>query len=127
MSIRWSVPVQNKDIAGFYVVVRDQSNKILVERHVSYEVRRDSINGDQICDNDCNNLEICILSKNSYGSINGWFDSQCKKLPKNFKTSNRKNQPFVIYSQRTKTTNSTSLFLPNLLCIILFVMVGRQI
>lgn len=96
-------------------MIRDQSSRILVENHVSYEVRKDFIIGHKICNDACNNLEICVLSKNSFGSINGWFDSQCKHLPNNFESikkrySGQKDQTYVIYSQRVQYKSSASIF-----------------
>lgn len=124
MSFAWTVPSQNKDIAGFYIVIRDHRSKILIEHHVSYEVRRDNINESDICNDDCDNLEICILSKDSFGSINGWFDSQCKYVPNlssvRKKFNNKKKQPVVIYSQRTQRTNSATLFVPKCIYMIYF-------
>lgn len=80
--MRWISNVINKDIAGFYVVVRNTESKILLEHHLSYEYRFDQIIGSDICDgNNCRNLELCVLSKNSHGIINGWFDAQCVYLP----------------------------------------------
>lgn len=99
---------------------------------MAYDVRKYYINGNEICDDDCNNLEICILSKDSLGSINGWFDSQCKYLPKNFKFIRRKytdqkDQTFVIYSQRKQSTNSASLFSSKLFILILCFSLVKQI
>lgn len=84
------------------------NNQIMVERHVSYEKRTDHINGYDICVNDCSKLEICILSKNSFGTLNGWFDSQCKYLPNNLKYVQEKysesnNKLYVIMSFRNHT------------------------
>lgn len=127
MSFAWTVPSQNKDIAGFYIVVRDHRSKILIEHHVSYEVRKDSINENDLCNDDCDNLEICILSKDSFGSINGWFDSQCKYVPNlnsiKKKFNYKKNQPFVIYSQRAQRTNSATLVVPTCIYLIYFVVI----
>lgn len=99
---------------------------------MSYEVRKYYIDGNEICDDDCNNLEICILSKDSFGSINGWFDSQCKYLPKNFKSIRKKyigqrDQTFIIYSQRTQNTNSAFLFVPKCIYLILFIILSKLI
>lgn len=130
MSIAWTVPSQNKDIAGFYIVIRDHESKILIEHHVSYEVRKDYINENEICTNDCNNIEICILSKDSFGSINGWFDSQCKYVPNfNFIRNkfNKQNHPFVIYSRRTQKTNSATRFVPRHIGLIYLVPIYFQL
>lgn len=81
----WTVSQQNKDIAGFYILIRTGNNEIIVEHHVSYELRSDQITGNEICNKDCTNIELCILSKNSYGAINGWFQTQCTYLPQNFR------------------------------------------
>lgn len=74
--------------------MRDQNNQIIVEHHISYEKRTDYIKGREICENDCSKLELCIISKNSYGTLNGWFDSQCKNLPNNLKNIQEKYSKF---------------------------------
>lgn len=84
MTIRWTASLINKDIAGFYVVIRNAHNRILLEHHLPYDRRIDDIIGSEICNSNCNNLELCVLSKNSHGSINNWFDAQCVYLPQNF-------------------------------------------
>lgn len=94
----------NKDVAGFYVVVRNSDSKILLEHHLSYEYRHDQIIGSDICDgSNCRNLELCVLSKNSHGIINGWFDAQCVYLPNELPKIMRKYSPnnsqvYVIHS-----------------------------
>lgn len=80
---------------------------------MSYEARIDYIKGNEICNEECSNLEICILTKNSFGLINGWFDSQCKYLPSNFdsirnKYNERRDQSFIIYSKRIQMKSSAS-------------------
>lgn len=93
-----------KDVAGFYVIVRNTDSKILLEHHLSYEYRVDQIIGSDICDgNSCRNLELCVLSKNSHGIINGWFDAQCVYLPNDLpkimrKYTVRDSQVYVIHS-----------------------------
>lgn len=82
ITVRWTSNVIIKDVAGFYIIVRNADSKILLEHHLSYEYRVDQITGSDICDGqNCGNLEMCVLSKNSNGTINGWFDAQCIYLP----------------------------------------------
>lgn len=85
LSIWWTLVNLNKDIAGFYVVIRNGKNEILVEHHIPYENRIDKIEGKNVCQNNCQNLELCVMSKDSRGSINEWFDSQCIYLPDDLK------------------------------------------
>lgn len=105
LTVRWIASPINKDIAGFYVLIRNIHNRILTEYHLPYDKRSMNIIGDEICDGNCNNLELCALSKNSNGTINGWFDSQCIYLPNDFerirnKYNDRSSQIFVIHSVR---------------------------
>lgn len=65
------------------MLVRNQRNQILVEHHIPYDHRSDKIPGYEICQGRCTSLELCVLSKNSHGSINRWFDTQCMHLPNN--------------------------------------------
>lgn len=113
ITIRWTSNVVNKDVAGFYVVVRNTDSKILIEHHLSYEYRADQIIGSDICDgNGCRNLELCVLSKNSHGLFNGWFDAQCVYLPNDLPKIMRKytrnnGQAYIIHSlvKRIKAKN----------------------
>lgn len=105
LTVRWIASPIKKDIAGFYVLIRNVHNRILTEYHLPYDKRITNIIGDEICDGNCNNLELCALSKDSNGTINGWFDSQCIFLPNDFerirnKYNDRSSQIFVIHSIR---------------------------
>lgn len=96
---------------------------------MSYEVRKEYISEHEICNDECDNLEICILSKDSFGSINGWFDSQCKYLPNNFESIKKRHidQTFVIYSQRVQNTNSASMFFPEFKYLIFIIVIVKQV
>lgn len=98
LSIRWTINQINKDVSGFYVTVRNSMRQITVEHHVSYEYRSDNIPGDELCEENCDSLEICVLSKDSNGSINGWFDTQCSYLPN------------LGYAKRRYTSDSEQIF-----------------
>lgn len=105
LTIRWVTSLINKDIAGFYIVIRNAHNRILFEHHLPYDRRMDHIFGSEICEGNCQHLELCVLSKNSQGSINGWFDAQCVYLPPNFEDIRDKytinfSQIYVIHSVR---------------------------
>lgn len=85
-------------------MIRNQKSKIHLEHHISYDKRYDQIMGSDICDeDDCYDLELCVMSKNSNGVINGWFDSQCVYLPSDFddikrKYSSRNHQIYILHS-----------------------------
>lgn len=100
------MPQINKDIAGFHVSIRNSKNQIIVEHHIPYDYRSDHINGTEICQVNCQHLELCVLSKNSHGSINRWYDKQCINLPNNIEyiqgKYTRSEQIFVIYSIRSQ-------------------------
>lgn len=83
----------SKDIADFYVNVRDAKNKILAEHHLAYDTRSIDIKGDDISADYENGLQICVLAKNSDGTIGSWFDSQCYNLPTDFESIKRKYAP----------------------------------
>lgn len=123
LSISWSVLQPIEDIAGFHVSIRNRSNQIIMEHHIPYDYRTDSIIWDEICHGNCPNLELCVLSKNSHGLINRWFDTQCIYLPNDLlqireKYTYNNNQKYVIYSARTQSidkinwgsSNSASFF-----------------
>lgn len=112
-------------------MIRDQNSKILVEHHLSYELRNDYISGYEICNTECNNLELCILTKNSNGSINGWFDSQCSFLPNNFEFIRKKysdhRQTFIIYSQRLQAKSSATLYIADYKYLIIIIFLGKKL
>lgn len=103
MTIQWSITAPNKDIAGFYIIIRNRKNAILLERHVPYDSRVVQLPGSEICDGNCELLEMCVMAKNSFGTITEWFDSQCIYLPNDFdrikkKYNSRYNQMYIIHS-----------------------------
>lgn len=80
----------NKDIADFYANIRDAKNKVLVEHHLAYDTRKIEIKGDDISGDYQGHLQLCVLAKNSEGTIGSWFDSQCFDLPSDFESIKRK-------------------------------------
>lgn len=111
--MQWLVTAPFKDIADFYVNIRDSKNKLFVERHLSYEERLVQIPGSEISDDYNGQLELCVLGKKSDGTIGSWFDSQCIYLPENFENIKRtynanKNQPYIIHSIRKKVKAATA-------------------
>lgn len=88
--MRWFVTAQ-RDIADFYVIIRDTVNNILFERHTSYDTRMVTIATEEIFGNGPQKaVQICVMAKLSTGSIERWFESQCKNLPENFAQSTSK-------------------------------------
>lgn len=81
------------------MTIRDQDGVTSVEHHISYESRIDQIYGHEICRDGtkCGNLELCVLSKDSRGTISGWFDSQCVRLPNNFSTIRKR---YAMYNEQ---------------------------
>lgn len=105
LTVRWIASPIKKDIAGFYVLIRNVHNRILTEYHLPYDKRSVNVIGDEMCDGNCNNLELCALAKDSNGTINEWFDSQCIYLPNDLerirkKYNDRSTQIYVIHSIR---------------------------
>lgn len=82
--LTWYVVAAHKDIADFYINIRDKSNTILTEHHVPYDRRSHEIRGKDISPDFTDPLQLCVQAKNSDGSIGSWFDTQCQNLPKNF-------------------------------------------
>uniref|UniRef100_A0A1B0GJZ8 Uncharacterized protein n=2 Tax=Lutzomyia longipalpis TaxID=7200 RepID=A0A1B0GJZ8_LUTLO len=83
--VRWFVTAQ-RDIADFYVLIRDEANAILFERHTSYDTRMVTIAKEEIfgTNGPQKAVQICVMAKLSTGNIERWFESQCKNLPENF-------------------------------------------
>lgn len=76
------------DIADFYVSIKDIDNKITIkEYHIPYDQRTFNISLNNIYSN---NMEICLLSKDSRGKINKWNKHQCFVLHNEWKILNKK-------------------------------------
>lgn len=104
---QWYVTALFDDIADFYVTIRDSGNQLLVERRMAYDDRTVQIPGAYISDNYDGQLELCVLAKNSDGTIRTWFESQCIYLPENFETiketyGTQRSQPYLIHSLRKR-------------------------
>lgn len=89
LHVTWYVTTPNKDIADFYANIRDAKNKVLVEHHLAYDTRKIEIKGDEISSEYQGQLQLCVLAKNSEGTIGSWFDSQCFDLPSDFENIKR--------------------------------------
>lgn len=90
LHVTWYVTTPNKDIADFYANIRDAKNKVLVEHHLAYDTRKIEFKGDEISSDYQGQLQLCVLAKNSEGTIGSWFDSQCFDLPSDFEGIKRK-------------------------------------
>lgn len=105
--LTWYVVATHKDIADFYINIRDKDNTILIEQHVPYDRRTHEIRGKDISPDFSDPLQLCVQAKNSDGSIGSWFDTQCQNLPKTFEeVKNRYDENgsgvFTIISSRTQ-------------------------
>lgn len=74
-----------RDIADFYINIRDSKGIIKYEQTLSYDTRRLEIKENDIppLTND-GPYQLCVMPKSSADIINGWFPSQCPNLPINF-------------------------------------------
>lgn len=97
----------NKDIADFYIIVRNKDNTILFEKYLAYDERTVEILEEELPKNFSDHIEVCVLAKNSDGVIRSWFNSQCFDLMTNFETIVRKfnenyNYEYSIVSPKKK-------------------------
>lgn len=104
----------NKDIADFYILVRDKENTILFEKFLSYDERVVEISEDELPKSFEDHIEVCVLAKDSDGVIGSWFNSQCFDLTTNFESVVRKynanyNYEYSIVSPKKKGTSSDEL------------------
>lgn len=77
------------DIADFYVSVKDRdSRQTIQEYHLGYGKRVFNISADAMQNRD--NLEICLLAKDSRGKIKKYFNDQCFNMNNDWKNINRK-------------------------------------
>lgn len=113
---QWYVTRASRDIADFYVNIRDSNSNIKYEKYLPYDTRLITIDANDIPqNNDDNPLQFCVMGKSSSGIINGWYEAQCKDLPRNFdnvkKVYNEKyNSAFVVLStdKRIKVSKSAA-------------------
>lgn len=106
--IQWYVSSPNKDIADFYIIVRNKDNVILFEKFLAYDERSVEIIESELPKNYADHIEICVLAKNSDGIIRSWFNSQCFDLTSNFENVVRKfnanyNYEYSILSPKKKS------------------------
>ena len=93
------------------------NNKNLIEKTLAYDTRITSFSSSELdALNFSNNIQLCILAKNSDGIILGWFDSQCIKLPSNFnavmkKFNKRPSTYFKIFEQDRKNIGKNAIVL----------------
>lgn len=108
--IQWYVTSPNKDIADFYIIVRNKDNTILFEKFLAYDERSVDILEEELPKNFEAHIEVCVLAKDSDGAIRSWFNSQCFDLTTNFESVVRKynknyNYEYSIVSPKKKTSN----------------------
>lgn len=111
--IQWYVTSPNKDIADFYVNIRNKENKILFENFLAYDERSIEILEEELPKNFNNHIEVCVLAKDSHGVIRSWFNSQCFDLTDNFQSIVRKfnknyNYEYSIVSPKKKSSERSS-------------------
>lgn len=101
--IQWYVSSVSKDIADFYLHIRDGSNKILLEKILAYDTRFANVSSDELTTIDFQqNVDLCVLARNSDYTISSIEDNQCTRVPSNFnaimkKYNRRPNSIFKIY------------------------------
>lgn len=106
-----------KDIADFYIYLKNGNNKNLIEKTLAYDTRITSIASSELdALNFSDDIQLCILAKNSDGIILGLFESQCIKLPSNFKAvmkkfNKRPSTFFKIFEQDRKNIGKNAIVL----------------
>lgn len=101
----------NKDIADFYIIIRNKQNTILFEKFLAYDERSVEITEEELPKNFDDPIEVCVLAKDSDGVISSWFNSQCFDLTTNFESVVRKfnknyNYEYSIVSPKKKSARS---------------------
>lgn len=91
-----------RDIADFYVAIRDQkSGDIVWEQSVLYNKRGVQLPLVDI-PGDVNNLQICVIAKQSSMELSRWFHSQCRPLADKFNV-NKPQKPALSTSSAAGT------------------------
>ncbi|XP_055919385.1 chaoptin [Eupeodes corollae] len=80
--VKWYV-TSTRDIAEFSVYIRNKKNEIFYQKEFDYEQRsaRIAVENIEKATKNGNTAEICVISKESSGTIGRWFESQCVKTP----------------------------------------------
>jgi hypothetical protein len=106
--IQWYVSSISKDIADFYLHFRDAKNKILLEKILAYDTRFANVSGVELERIDFQqNVDLCILARNSDYTIVNIENNQCTRMPQNFnsvmkKYSRRPNNVFKVFEMDKK-------------------------
>lgn len=96
--IQWYVSTISKDIADFYLHFRDDKNKILLEKILAYDTRFANVSGTELAAIEFQqNVELCVLARNSDYTIVNTEDNQCTRMPQNFNSVMKK------YNKRPST------------------------
>jgi hypothetical protein len=96
--VQWYVSSISKDIADFYLHIRDDGNKILLEKILAYDTRIGNFSTDELERVEFSrSVDLCILARNSNEQIVHISDNQCTKMPKNLNEVIRK------YNRRPST------------------------
>lgn len=88
----------SKDIADFYLHLKDEQNKVLYEKTLAYDTRIGNITSEVLEKIDFEKkVVLCIYAKNSEEIILTFDENQCIQIPKNFNTVIKK------YNKRPST------------------------
>lgn len=102
--IQWYVSSISKDIADFYLHFRDGKNKILLEKILAYDTRFANVSSVELERIDFEqNVELCVLARNSDYTIVSMDNNQCTRMPQNFnsvmkKFKRRPNNVFKVFA-----------------------------
>lgn len=116
MYIQWLISATNKDISDFYITIRNK-DKVFYENSLPYDSRLANISGAILGKIDFKqDLELCVLSKNSENFVLNTFDTQCTKMPKNLnsimtKYNKRPSSFFKIYEMDKRHMGRNALAL----------------
>lgn len=113
--IQWYVSSISKDIADFYLHFRDGKNKNLLEKILAYDTRFANVSSVELERIDFEqNVELCVLARNSDYTIVSIENNQCTKMPQNFnsvmkKFKRRPNSVFKVFEVDKKHLGRNSI------------------
>ena len=88
----------SKDIADFYLHLKDDQNKVLYEKTLAYDTRIGNITSEILEKIEFEKkVVLCIFAKNSEEIILTFDENQCIQIPKNFNSVMKK------YNKRPST------------------------
>lgn len=103
-----------RDIADFYVSVRDKNNgQIIWEKSLDYTKRLIRLSVSEL-EKNVADMQLCVIAKKSTSELSSWIASQCRNLSDNFDELAGKRKNFFSSIFAATTSGADLRFRPSL-------------